>query len=169
MVIPIEKDKKRVGRIGKYEEWLTDDGLLRVQGWARDGLTDEQIAVNIGVTPQTIYEWERRFPSFLEALKKGKAPVDLEVENALLKRALGYEYEETVTEIYKGSDGIERSHIRKMKKHMPGDTTAMIYWMNNRRPDRWRNRKAVDETPNEKEKNAPIYELLKKLDGECNV
>ena len=149
-MIPIEKDKKRVGRIGKYEEWLTDDGLLRVQGWARDGLTDEQIAVNIGIGTSTFYRWRDEHREFREALKKGKAPVDLEVENALLKRALGYEYEETVTEIYKGADGIERSHIRKMKKHMPPDTTAQIFWLKNRRPGRWRDKiEGVSEKPNE--------------------
>lgn len=154
---------------GKYQEWLTPDGLLRIEGWAREGLTDEQIAHNMGCSYSSFRDWFKRFPAILTALKNGKAPVDLEVENALLKRAKGYDYEETVTEIYKDPDGKERTHVRKLKKHMPGDTMAMIYWLNNRRPDRWRNRKAVDETPNEKEKNAPIYELLKKLDGECDV
>ena len=158
-----------IGRKGTYDEWLTDDGLLQIEGWARDGLTNDQIAHNIGISGRSFAEWISRFSSISSALKKGKAPVDLEVENALLKRALGYEYEETVTEIYKDPDGVERQHIRKNKRHMPADVTAQIYWLNNRRPDRWRNRKAVDETPNEKEKNAPIYELLKKLDGECDV
>ena len=77
-----------IGRKGIYEDWLTEDGLLQIQGWARDGLTNEQIAHNIGVTGRAFTDWVRRFPSLSSALKKGKAPVDIEVENALLKRAL---------------------------------------------------------------------------------
>lgn len=125
-----------IGRKGNYEEWLTEDGLLQVQSWARDGLTNEQIAHNIGVNPTTFCKWVMRYPPIKEALKKGKAPVDLAVENALLKRALGYDYEEVTTEMTAG--GIPR--VRKYTKHMPPDTTAQIFWLKNRRPDRWRDK-----------------------------
>ena len=74
---------------GKYQRWLEPDGLLLLEGWARDGLTDEQIAGNVGITATTLYEWKNRFPEISEALKKGKEIVDIQVENALLKRALG--------------------------------------------------------------------------------
>lgn len=138
-----------IGRPGRFAEWLTPDGLLRIEGWARDGLTDKQIAINMGISERSFTDWKDRFPAITAALKKGKQPVDLEVENALLKRAMGYDYEETVTEIYKGADGQERQHIRRHKKHMPADVTAQIYWLNNRRPERWRNRKAAEtEQPN---------------------
>ena len=145
-----------IGRKGSYAEWLTDDGLLRVQGWARDGLTDEQIAHNIGICSDTFYEWLKRFPEFSETIKKGRAPVDIEVENALLKRAKGYEYEETVTEIYKGADGVERQHVRKIKKHMPAETAAGIFWLKNRKASRWRDR--VNELP-----ESSTNELLQSL------
>lgn len=79
---------------GKYQEWLTPEGLLKIEGWARDGLTDKQIAENIGVTEQTLNVWKKNHPSFFESLKKGKEVVDRQVENALLKRALGYVYNE---------------------------------------------------------------------------
>lgn len=125
---------------GKYQEWLTPDGLLIIQGWARDGLTDEQIANNMGVRRQTLYEWENRFPVIADTLKKGKAPVDIQVENALLKRALGYEYEETITEVEELAGGQQKKHIRKVTKHCPPDTTAQIFWLKNRRPERWRDK-----------------------------
>ena len=73
---------------GKYQEWLTPEGLLKIEGWARDGLTDEQIAEKIKITPSTLYEWKKRYSEISEALKKGKEVVDRQVENALLKRAL---------------------------------------------------------------------------------
>lgn len=79
---------------GKYEYWLTPEGLLKLEGWARDGLTDEQIAKNIGINPATLYDWKKKYDEISETLKRGKEVVDRQVENALLKRALGYSYNE---------------------------------------------------------------------------
>lgn len=75
---------------GKYQEWLEPEGLLKLESWARNGLTDKQIAHNIGISEQTLNNWKKAYPSFLETLKRGKEVIDIEVENALLKRALGY-------------------------------------------------------------------------------
>lgn len=80
---------------GKYQRWLEPDGLLLLEGWARDGLTDEQLAEKMGINPATLYDWKNKHPEISEALKKGKEIVDIQVENALLKRALGYEYMES--------------------------------------------------------------------------
>ena len=55
---------------GKYHDWLTEDGLRRVEGWARDGLSDKQICINIGITQETFYQWSKTYPSFSEAVKK---------------------------------------------------------------------------------------------------
>lgn len=134
---------------GKYTEWLTPDGLLLLEGWARDGLTDEQIAQKCGIRAGTLYEWQNRFPEIREAIKKGKAPVDIEVEKALLKRALGYEYEEVTTEItetpYIDKRGKERvrkqKYVKKTRKIVLPDTTAQIFWLKNRRPDKWRDKR----------------------------
>ena len=113
---------------------------MLIQGWARDGLTDEQIAHNIGISAKTFYEWNNRFPQICEAIKKGKAPVDLEVENALLKKALGFTEEETITEIIEQPDGKTRKQVRKVKRVFPPDTAAQIFWLKNRRPDKWRDK-----------------------------
>ncbi|MBO5959308.1 MAG: helix-turn-helix domain-containing protein [Lentisphaeria bacterium] len=129
-----------MARKGKFAEWLTPDGLTVIEGWARDGLTDEQTAHNMGISYTTLKDWINKFPAISTALKKGKAPVDIQVENALLKRALGYEYEETITEMEEVSGGKPKKHIRKVTKHMPPDTTAQIFWLKNRRPDRWRDK-----------------------------
>lgn len=74
---------------GKYEKWLKEENLLLLEGWARDGLNDEQIAKNIGITVSTFYEWKKKYSEISESLKKGKEVVDYEVENALLSSALG--------------------------------------------------------------------------------
>lgn len=83
---------------GKSEYWLTPEGLLKIEGWARDGLTDEQIATNIGVSRSTLNEWKKKYPDISDALKRGKDIIDIQVENALLKRALGYRYTEVTKE-----------------------------------------------------------------------
>jgi hypothetical protein len=141
-VIPI------AGRKGKFEEWLTEDGLTTVEGWARDGLTDEQIAHNIGIAGRTYYEWQERFPQFAQAIKKGKAPVDIEVENALLKRALGQivKIKKPIKLKHKGQipgKGLieeERIEYAEEEVYIPPDTTAQIFWLKNRRPDKWRDK-----------------------------
>ena len=123
---------------------------MLLEGWARDGLTDEQIAHNAGIHPDTLYEWQKRFPVISDALKRGKAPVDVQVENALLKRALGYEYEEVTTEIteppYIDRRGKERvrkqKHVKKTRKIVLPDTTAQLFWQKHRRPDKWRHKSA---------------------------
>lgn len=90
--------KKQTNRRGKYQEWVTEEGLLKIEGWARDGLIDEQIAHNMGIAERTLTRWKDQHPSVMSALKRGKEVVDRQVENALLKSALGYEYDEVTIE-----------------------------------------------------------------------
>ncbi len=126
----------------KYSEWLTPEGLLKIEGWARDGLTDEQIAKNIGISRSTLNVWKDRYSDISDALKKGKDIIDRQVENALLKRALGYEYEE-VKEKFEDDVITERTVT---KKEVVPDTTAQIFWLKNRKPDKWRDKPAYEDT-----------------------
>ena len=132
---------KPKGRRGKYHEWLTAEGLLKIEGWARDGLIEDQIAYNMGITRQTLSAWKNKYPSILDALKRGKEIVDRQVENALLKRALGYEYEEVKQIIEKDDMGRDRKKVEKTLKQVTPDTTAQIFWLKNRKPNDGRDRK----------------------------
>ncbi|MCD7753895.1 MAG: helix-turn-helix domain-containing protein [Clostridiales bacterium] len=96
--------------MAKYPQWLTPEGLTLIEGWAREGLTDEQIAANMGVCRDTLIQWKKSYGDISDALKKGKEVVDYQVENALLGAAL------------------------------EGNVTACIFWLKNRRPDKWRDR-----------------------------
>lgn len=125
---------------GKYQYWIEPDGLLLIQGWARDGLTDDDIAREIGISRSTLSEWKLRFPDISDALKKSKEIVDFEVENALLKRALGYRYTEVTTETRFDMEGNEYEYKRTVEKEMPPDTTAQIFWLKNRKPAQWRDK-----------------------------
>ena len=121
---------------GKYHEWLTKEGLLRLQGWARDGLTDAQIATNMGINVATLYRWENEFCDIRNALKEGKDVVDRQVENALLKSALGYMYDE-VTEERRDDELVVTKVVHK---EVQPNTTAQIFWLKNRKRAEWRDR-----------------------------
>lgn len=109
-----------------------------LEGWAKDGLTDEQIAKNIGIHVSTLYTWKKKYNEIDEALKKGKEVVDYEVENALFKRAIGYDYEER-KETQEVVNGELKKKVEITKKHMPADPTSAIFWLKNRQPDKWQN------------------------------
>lgn len=94
--------------MAKINEWLEEDKLILLEGWARDGLTNEQIANNIGINAKTLYEWKNKESKISNILKRAREVVDYEVENALLKSAL------------------------------EGNVTAQIFWLKNRKKEQWR-------------------------------
>lgn len=136
--------------MAKYDEWLTPDGLLQLEAWARDGLTYEQIASNCGIALSTLKDWRERFSAISTALKKGKAVVDIMVENALYKRAMGYTFEEVVHErtcVGKDDDGLpiyEMVETKRATKEVQPDVTAQIFWLKNRKPAEWRDKQQID-------------------------
>lgn len=139
---------------GKYEYWLTSEGLLKIEGWARDGLTDEQIAQNMCIGYSTLQTWKLKYQDIRDTLKKGKEVVDRQVENALLKRALGYEYEE-VKEKFEGGVMTERTVT---KKEVVPDTTAQIFWLKNRKREVWSDRQNI-------ELSQPIDDSIKEMEA----
>ena len=133
---------------GKYQEWLTDDGLLRVKGWARDGLRDADIAEKMGVSLTTFYRWQSDHREFWEALKAGKAPVDIELEDSAFALARGLcTVTETVTEVkYEGLDEdgnpIEVGRtVKTFVRQVPPSATMQVFLLKNRRPDKYREKR----------------------------
>lgn len=136
------------------EDWLTEDGLLKIEEWTREGLIDKQIAENIGISERTFIRWKNANPSLVSALKKGKAPADAHVENALFKSATGY----TVTvkkpiklrtkRMLKDKGTIEEEHIEYVDEevHVPANTIAQIFWLKNRKPERWKDKPQASQT-----------------------
>nr|WP_029691561.1 helix-turn-helix domain-containing protein [Streptococcus hyovaginalis] len=122
---------------GKYKEWLTNEKLDIVAGWAQDGLTNNDIAYNIGINPDTLYTWIKKYPEFSEALKVNKEVADRRVENALYKSAIGFTYEEeTVT---------NQGEVVTVKKYSKPNTTAQIFWLKNRKQE-WSDRQEIEHT-----------------------
>jgi hypothetical protein len=92
---------------GIYKKWLEDDNLILLQGWKRNGLTDEQIAKNIGINVRTLDKWKAKYGRIGQALKIGHEQANYAVEGKLLKKA------------------------------MSGNTTAMIFWLKNNWRDKY--------------------------------
>ncbi|MCG9803142.1 helix-turn-helix domain-containing protein [Staphylococcus argenteus] len=121
-----------MAKIELYEKLDIVNKLGLVEGWKRDGLTDEQIARNLGVSKHTLIKWKKNIPDFLDAIKKGKEVSDYELENALHKRAVGYYYEEeTVT---------NKGEVVKIKKYEHANPTSLIFALKNRLPHKYRDK-----------------------------
>jgi len=154
----MSKRKNKGGRRGKYHAWITPEGLIKLEGWARDGLTNEQISHNVGINPDTLYTWIKKYPEISESLKRGKEVIDRQVENALLKRALGYRFEEVTFEY--------GEETKRVIKEVSPDTTAQIFWLKNRKPVEWRDKQQIEHM-GEMNVNNPFADLstddLKKL------
>lgn len=146
----------------KVDYWLTDDGLTLISGWARDGLIDSQIAKNMNISYTTFKDYKNKYPTISAALKKGKEIIDYEVENALLKRALGYSYKEITREMVfdKVKEQYEMKVTKEVTKEVLPDTTAQIFWLKNRQSQKWRD-KPEDTSNGDEEKVVIVNDLPK--------
>lgn len=148
---------------GKYHTHV-EPKLLLVEAWARDGTIDEDIARKLGVAYSTFREYIKKYPALSAALKKGKEVADVEVENALFKRALGYRYDEVTREATVKIDEETGERVtvmvetKRVTKEVQPDVTAQIFWLKNRRPDRWRDKQDIQHSGN-MEINNPLQGL----------
>lgn len=155
---------------GKYQEWLTPDGLLLIKGWARDGLTDKEIADNIGINKDTFYKWKIRFPDFSDTIKSGRSPVIVEVEDTFLEKKLkGYYVDEEITEktIIRDAQGNQTGsteHKRINRRYIAPDTTAMIFYLKCRKPEKYNDRINVALEDKSNGKLADLIDGLKEND-----
>ena len=152
------------GRPSGVTKWLTEDNLLRLKGWARDGLTDKEIAIKkMGVSETTMTRWKAENPVIVNALKEGREPVDVEVEDCLSRSAKGF----TVTvkkpiklRTVKEKDGMklteERIEYVEEEQYIPPQVVAQIYWLKNRKKDYWRDKP-------EPENNEAVDKLVERM------
>lgn len=138
----------------KYLEWLQDpDKRVLLSGWARKGLSDEQIAKNVGISRSTLNEWKRKYPDIADALKKGKEVADAEVENALYLKCLGQKVSLKKTFKVKNvqyKDGKKVSEKEELRVgedeiYIQPDTKAIIFWLTNRVRDEWKDRRGAED------------------------
>lgn len=127
------------GRKAQYADWLKEEGLLLIKGWARDGFTDKQIAKLIGVSESTFSDWKRRFPAITETIKKGRQPICYEVEEALYSRCKWKKVTEVVRKYTVDADGnmTGKMRIEEYDKWIAPDTTAIIFASKNLMPGKF--------------------------------
>lgn len=158
---PTSKPKKRAPGNAKYADWITPEGLTMIQGWTRNGLMESQIAKNIGIRPETLSVWKKRFPQLNQAIKKSRDLADIEVENALYKSALGHRERETTKYVREYQDGNGNPQARtveskEVERYYPPNPTSIAIWLNNRKPDDWRKMTSAQE----KEATARLEKMM---------
>lgn len=139
------------GRKSKYETNV-QPRLIEIAAWCRDGLTDKEIAEKLDIGLDSFYRYKKDFSEFSDTLKETKEIADIKVENSLNKNANGYDYvEQTVVMkkevIYKDGKRVKEityPEVVPIIKHKEAETKAQQFWLQNRKPEKWRNQAQVE-------------------------
>lgn len=144
---PKQKPDGRSKR-GKYQEWLTEDGLLKLAAWSRDGLTREQIAHNVGCSLSTLKDWCNKYPAISAAISRAREVTDIIAENSLYKTANGYtvrlaktfKLKKIVFNEETGRKISEEEYLQEgyEEVHIPANVQAQKFWLINRKPEDWK-------------------------------
>lgn len=130
---------KHPGGRKSYWDLKIKDRLTEIEAWARDGYLDIHIAKLLDVSIRTFMKYKSEKSQLAQVLKVNKEIADIEIENALRSRALGFEYKEKTTITEALPDGtIVRYKEKEITKRVLPDTTAQIFWLKNRQPAKWR-------------------------------
>ena len=140
---------------GKYQEWLTEEGLIRLEGWARDGLNDEQLAEKMHIGARTFYEWKNKHPQILQAIRAGKDVPDRKVENSLYNSC--FDRKITVRKPFKCKEVYFQDGKRCEKESIvygeeevaiPANEKAQEFWLANRKPEAWSRKEKLEVSGN---------------------
>lgn len=140
--LPEEYKERKAGRPSLF----TDEILPRVEELAAKGLTNNEIADALGIHHKTFYDWRDKYPQFLHSVKKYRGLADIQVENALFKSAIGFNFTEVKKErrkVGKDDDGRDKYELvvtEKVTKHIPGVSAAQIFYLKNRMPERYKDK-----------------------------
>lgn len=133
---------------GAYKDWQTPEKLKKLKWWASEGLSDEQIAENIGISRQTLYTWKNKYSDIDDSIKKGREMATEQVENALFKKSTGY-YVDVVEPIkVKETTFKEGKKVKEVEKivnavkqiYIPPETGAQVFWLKNRAKEDWKDK-----------------------------
>jgi len=126
------------GRRSKYESHV-EPKLLLIEAWTRDGMILEGVAEKLGVGLSTLCDYQTKYPELAEALKKGREVADVTVENALYEKALPKKIVLNKQKVLNDGEVIDYQE----EVYVPGDVTAQIFWLKNRRPLSWRDKQDI--------------------------
>lgn len=138
----------------RFKEWLTERGLGMIEGWAGDGLDDQELAKAMKISTSTLYEWKRKYPAISEALNRGRGGAQVQIENALFQKAKGFhetihkpmkrrvrEYDPETKRCIREEEVVD---IVEEEIYIPPDTNAAKFWLTNKAPTRWTEKVLVE-------------------------
>lgn len=144
--------------------WTGEDGRTLVRQWRREGASLERIAAKIGIATSTLDKWRMQVPELEAAIKDTDELVNAMVENALLRRALGYDKVDVTEELVEG----EVRLTKRVTVPVPPDVKACLSWLYSRRSDRWRAQQApLDATAEEVAQAKEVLVTIAKAAGEA--
>ncbi|MDE8314265.1 hypothetical protein PT169_03875 [Erysipelothrix rhusiopathiae] len=149
---------------GKYVRWLEPQNLMLLESWARK-ISNEQIAANIGIASKTLYAWMDKYPEIREAVERGKEDLVSEIENAFLKRELGFTEEVKRAKVTKDGDVVRYTE----EVYCSPDPTSLIFALNNFDPEHWRDKHSYEYSGeiNNPFANLTTEELCKIVNKNC--
>lgn len=142
------------------------DNLVLVTDWRRDGLTEEQVAKNLGISVTTMEVYKKEHPEFLKALKAGKAVHIANVKGALAKRALGFTAEERKTYIKEDETGGVTRYTEVSEKYYPPDVAAISFTLKNGDKDPVTGKTKWSDNPAKIDIEHEMLEIRRKLEAE---
>ncbi len=135
-----------------------EENLILVERWMRDGLTEEQVCTNLGISVATLNKFKKQHIELAKVLKKGRDIAVTEVENALFKRALGFSFDETKVSI-RMVDGVETKFTEKTTKYQIPDVAACSILLKNKDKERgW------SDNPQKIELERQMFEFHKRIE-----
>jgi len=151
-------EKKSKGRPTKYQY---DHTMLAAKRLFELGQTDAQVCSALEITRETLDTWRHEYSDLFDTIKSAKEKADDRVEKSLYKNATGYNYKAQKPMTVSDGNG-DGSHIELVDytEHVPAQTVAQIFWLKNRRPDRWRDRQQIEHSG---EIDIPISDKKKEL------
>lgn len=133
--------------MNSYEKWKQEYGLEYIRQLSEEGLSDNDMAIRLGIKPSTFRRWKNKYPEILEAQLLGRTGSDYAVVQALYKKATGYTVNLNKTVKLKRSDfdpdtgkkirDYEELAVAVDQNHVPADIRAGLFWLKNRQPENW--------------------------------
>ena len=120
-------------------KWIENGGIMQIEAWRRDGKSDLQICEKLGISMRSLRFKCKKYPKLAEAMMTDKNRTDIMVENAVLRRALGY----STTEVKTVEKANGQTEVTKTEKEVPPDLSAATTWLKNRCPERWNEKNAA--------------------------
>ncbi|SFG92112.1 hypothetical protein SAMN05660649_03128 [Desulfotomaculum arcticum] len=154
-------------KINKYDTDILPR-LSDIKEWLMEGDTVREICKKLSISPDTWYKYCKQHETLMELVNMGRGVLCNEVEKSLLKLCNGYDYEELKTIVEEDKNGKKRTRIEKMKRHQPPSAQAISFFLRNRMPEEWAEKKEIilDTSQNEEARKKLFLQMI---NGEVDV